>query len=238
MHLSSKRVAFMVGGLILALSFLATPVTHADETNLSTRFQINHSFQVPGAVLQPNTEYVIRRLDFTSFRDVVQIYNSDQDHLITQFLAISAQQMEPRDKTVFNFMEVDPGYAMPIKQWFYPGRTIGFEFIYPESQLTEIAAHSNGRSITTAVARVEPAPPVTEERQEAVVEPVQEAPAPAIAENQAPVEEAAPAPEEPAVTQTASNELPRTAGELPLLALAGMLCFGVGLSLKVFSARS
>jgi hypothetical protein len=34
------------------------------------------------------------------------------------------------------------------------------------------------------------------------------------------------------------EQLPETAGELPLLGLIGILCLGVGLGLKVLSARS
>jgi hypothetical protein len=47
-----------------------------------------------------------------------------------------------------------------------------------------------------------------------------------------------------ALNQTAPNnteeprELPRTAGELPLIALIGALCIGAGVGMKVLSARS
>ena len=53
------------------------------------------------------------------------------------------------------------------------------------------------------------------------------------------VEQAKPAESEP--VQTASNqpqELPKTAGELPLVGLLGMLCLGLGLGLKKVSVRS
>jgi len=51
-------------------------------------------------------------------------------------------------------------------------------------------------------------------------------------------EEPAPA-EQPSTPQTRQTErLPKTAGELPLLGLVGVLCLGVGLGLKVLSTRS
>src|SRR5207302_10797690 len=58
--------------------------------------------------------------------------------------------------------------------------------------------------------------------------------APAIAENTQPEPEApAAAPAEPEqqpapTEQTENRELPRTAGELPLIALIGLLCLGAG----------
>ena len=45
-----------------------------------------------------------------------------------------------------------------------------------------------------------------------------------------PSSEAAPVTEE-------SSELPRTAGDLPLVALIGVLCLGAGVGMKVLSAK-
>ena len=53
-------------------------------------------------------------------------------------------------------------------------------------------------------------------------------------QQQQPVE--TPSPEAAPVTQE-SSELPRTAGELPLVALIGALCLGAGLGMKVLSAK-
>ena len=49
---------------------------------------------------------------------------------------------EPTDKTVFTFIETQPGYPMPMKEWFYPGHLDGLEFIYPKKQARHIAAHA------------------------------------------------------------------------------------------------
>ena len=205
-------------------------------------------------------------------------------------IAISDERLEPVDKTTFTFIETEPGYPMPIKEWFYPGRNIGREFIYPKEQALEIARHAKepilaAESVnlhdlsaikveaigpireaplpTTATAEnvtkselppveeakptpapePEPAPPVAEEQPQPTEE------APAIAENTQPAPEPPaaapaepeqqPAPEAPSTTEQADNrELPRTAGELPLIALIGALCLGAGLGLKVLKAKS
>ena len=140
MHSLNKRVAVLLGGSILALIF-AAPLVHASEWDLETKFTVNHQFQVPGKVLEPNTEYVMRLLDSPGTRNVVQIFNADQSHLLTEFLAIRAERLQIEDKTVFAFYETEPGYPTPMRRWFYPARNAGLEFIYPKEQMTEITAH-------------------------------------------------------------------------------------------------
>jgi hypothetical protein len=238
MHSFNKRAAALLGGLVLALGLLAPSATHADEWNLMTRFQINHPFQAPGATLEPNTPYVIRLLDSPSTRNVVQIFNEDQDQLLTMFIAVSAARLEPEDDTVFTFTEMEPGYPLPIEKWFYPGRLNGLEFIYPKEQAAEIARHVKGTAV--AVAQV-PEEPVTEPgfipepEEEVAQEPAIEEPAeePAF-EEPAPVEEPAPIEEE----EPLREEFPDTAGELPLMALLGLLSLGLGVGVRALKARS
>ena len=251
MHLNKRAVA-TIGCLTLALLFVAPTLTRGDEWNLATRFSINHQFEVPGAVLQPNTRYVMKLLDSPSNRNVVQVYNEDQTKMLTMFMAISDYRLEPTDKTQFTFMEVQPGYPLPIKEWFYPGRLNGLEFIYPKDQAATIAQHSIGAQApltetaevtkteettvaqeTPSVAETTPAEPAQPIEQEQVAEqPAPEEPV-QIAQNTPPepvAPAATPAPEP-------SRELPATAGELPLLALAGALSLGAGLGLRALSSK-
>jgi hypothetical protein len=252
MGLLNKRAVATIGCLTLAMLFVAPTLTRGDEWNLATRFSINHPFEVPGTVLQPNTKYVMRLLDSPSNRNVVQVYNEDETKMLTMFMAISAERLEPTDKTQFSFMEMQPGYPLPIKEWFYPGRLHGLEFVYPKDQALTIAQHSRGEEPLTetatitkteetivekqpSVAETTPAEPAIE--QEQVAEQPKEEPV-EIAQNTPPE-----VPQEPALAieqapaATESRELPRTAGELPLLALAGALCLGAGLGMKVLSSK-
>jgi len=247
MRFLNKRAA-VIGCLTLAVLFAAPTLTRGDEWNLMTRFSITHPFEVPGMVLQPNTRYVIRLLDSPSTRNVVQIYNEDQTKLLTMFQAISAERLEPTDKTLFTFMEMQPGYPLPIKDWFYPGRLHGLEFVYPKEQAATIALHRLGaervtetatnitKTETTTVA--EEKPPVAETTPAEESAKVEEQPV-EIAQNTPPEVQQQPA--EPPATQAPASEetreLPSTAGELPLVGLAGLLCLGAGLGLRVISAK-
>src|SRR5215470_5113849 len=248
-----NKSAVVIGCLTLALLFAAPTFTRGDEWNLMTRFTINHPFEVPGMVLQPNTRYVIRLLDSPSTRNVVQIYNEDQTKMLTMFQAISDERLEPTDKTLFTFMEMQPGFPLPIKEWFYPGRLHGLEFVYPKEQAATIALHrleaapvtetatNITKTETTSVAQekpsVEESKPAEEsakvEQEQQVTEQSNEQPA-EIAQNTTPeVQQPTEAP--PATSE--HRELPATAGEVPLVALAGLLCLGAGLGLRVISAK-
>src|SRR5438874_1721595 len=123
--------------------------------------------------------------------------------------------------TVLNFYERKTPGPDALQSWFYPGTLNGVEFPAPPAAASQLA---------TIDVKALPAP-----------EPVVEAP-PAIAEVQpepAPAPEAAPepapAPEpepQPEPAQIAENNpppppaLPKTAGELPLIALLGLASLG------------
>src|SRR5213593_5197013 len=137
-----KSSAVLISLFILAVVLVAPPATRGDEWNQLTRFTVNHPFEVPGMTLQPNTRYVIRLMDSPSNRRVVQLLNSDETKQLTMFMAIADERLEPAGKTVFTFIETQPGFPLPIKEWFYPGRLRGLEFVYPKQQALEIAKHA------------------------------------------------------------------------------------------------
>ena len=271
--------AALTGCLLIGLFFFAPQTSRGDEWNLATKFTVSHQFEVPGMVLQADTPYVIRLLDSPSTRNVVQIYDEDQKHMLTMFMAIADQRAEPEDRTVFSFIETEPGFPLPIKEWFYPGRLNGLEFVYPKKQAREIAAHAEEpilaadstnlhdlKSIEveaigpvgTRTAKIESeakTAKVTTMDNTAVVEEKS-----TIAENTTPTEPdtqqskveqetseqssvqtetEVQQQEKPAenVAQNEPGELPRTAGELPLIALIGWVCLGAAIARRVLSNK-
>ena len=287
MHFRNKCAVVLISCFISALVFLVPPAIHGDEWNLATRFTVNQPFEVPGMVLQPNTRYVIRLHDSPSVRNVVQIYNDDESKMLTMFMGISDERLQPADKTVFTFIETQPGFPLPVREWFYPGRPNGLEFVYPKDQAMEIARHAREAVLATnttnlhslnsvTIEAIGPlgteapvaasAANITKEENTTVFEEK-----PSVTEPAAPAEAAPAEPESAAIAQEnqeneqnlktetevqrekpieepqsasapgaeeINRELPRTAGELPLIALIGVLCLGAGLGLKVISSRS
>jgi len=142
MHSITKNAAIFIGCFVFTLVLFTPATLHGDEWNWKTRFMLSQPAEVPGAVLEPNTRYVIKVLDSPSERHVVQVYNDDESKLLTMFMCAADERTVPTDKTVFTFIETQPGYPMPIKEWFYPGHLDGLEFIYPKKQARQIAAHT------------------------------------------------------------------------------------------------
>jgi hypothetical protein len=139
--------AVLFGSLIMALLFLAPPAVRGEQSSLMTRFSINHPFQVPGLVLQPNTRYVIRLANVPGSRNLVQIFNDDQTQLLTMFMAVSAERPE-KEHASFTFIKTEPGFPFAIRKWFY-GQGRGLEFVYPTEQAAEIANHA-GEAVLAA----------------------------------------------------------------------------------------
>ena len=247
-----KRLSLLAAALTVAAVFvLPSAVLHGDEFNLLTYITVSQPFQVPGAVLQPNTKYVLRRLDANAgLNHVVRVLNEEQSEVIATFFAVSDYRLEPTGDTVLTFMETAPGYPKPVRTWFYPGRIDGLEFIYSKQERAEIAAHGPGSlraEVQTArvtqeetpAPEVAPAPAVEEtaavmpEKTEPVVEQpaVEPAPAPVVEEA---AQNEAPAPAVNTANTDTDHELPHTAGELPLLGLIGLASLGLRQALRRF----
>jgi len=204
--------------LLLALASIGLlgtalmPRARADEWNKRTTLTVNEAIQVPGAVL-PAGKYVVKLLASPSDRHIVQIFNAEENEVLTTILAIPNYRLKPTGDTVFTFWETPPGNPRALRAWFYPGDNFGQEFAYPKMKAAEIAAVAHVE--VPAVEAVKPT--------ELAIAPIEKVEPPPAAE--AP---AAPAPVEIAQLPTVPKleptpELPKTASPYPLVGLGGLL---------------
>jgi hypothetical protein len=77
--------------------------------------------------------YTFRLVDSLSERHIVQIFNQTGTQLIATLLTVADQRLSPPDDTVIMFGEAAGNAPRPITRWFYPGDTVGEEFVYPKS---------------------------------------------------------------------------------------------------------
>src|SRR5437763_9832235 len=77
--------------------------------------------------------------DLQGNRHVVQIFDKDGAKLYTTILAIPDERLEPAAKPLVMFTETPAGSPAAVKAWFYPGDTIGNEFVYPRREAMTIA---------------------------------------------------------------------------------------------------
>jgi len=126
----------------------ATPA-RAQTLDARTEFTFNQSVELPNVTLPPGT-YIFRFVDATTGRKVMQVQAKDASNkTYGMFLTISAQRPKPSDEAELRFLETPAGQPAAIKTWWYPGNTIGREFIYPKEQARRLAQATNQPVLAT-----------------------------------------------------------------------------------------
>jgi hypothetical protein len=239
---SVRMLVTTLCGIGLAAGVVVSPA-RADQWDKKTILTVDQPIQVRETYL-PAGKYVLKLLNSSSDRHVVQIFNGDQTHIIDTVLAIPNYRLEPTGNSQFRFWETPPGSAKALRAWFYPGDNYGQEFPYPKHlrQLeTASAAVSTPApqpyamttepSRETATARQEetpitqPAQPTTQEPQQPV-EVAQAAPPATPAA--APPPQTTPQPAEPA-----PERLPKTGSPYPTIGLVGLVSLALYVLLRL-----
>ena len=118
----------------------ATTAIAQEPADQRTFFTFSAPFELPGGKVLPAGKYTFRIVDSPSNRHVVQILSEDGKQMHATILAIPAQRQDPPDDPEVRFMETAANTPPAVKTWWYPGRTIGHEFIYPREQARRLAA--------------------------------------------------------------------------------------------------
>jgi hypothetical protein len=237
------KLPSMLSVVCLAMFALAlTPGAKADEYNRKTIVTFNAPVEIPGQVLGPGT-YVFKLLDSPSDRNIVQIFNKDENHLYATILALPDYRMKPAGKTVITFEERAAGAPEAIRAWFYPGDNYGEEFVYPKVKAMELAKANTSQHVLSmpndmAANTKKPATSTSESQ----VVAMKQAPVKAIEHGGTEVEVAEVHPPAPAAAkqpmQTASiKRLPQTASSLPFLALLGIVFLAAGFGVRSLSKQ-
>jgi len=144
-------------------------------------------------------------------------------------------------------METNANTPPPIKTWWYPGKAIGYEFIYPRSQALQLAKLTSEPVLTTIaesqdlekadLARISasgtPAPVVVTENPVAVAAASGRAQQGEVARVEAtPVTQEARA--DVSAPTAARTRLPRTASMMPTVALFGTAALMAGVALMLW----
>lgn len=119
-----------------------------------TEFTFNQPVELPGVTLPPGT-YIFRFVDGTTGRKVMQVQAKDASNkTYGMFLTINAERPRPSNDAELRFLETPAGQPAAVKTWWYPGNTIGREFIYPKSQARRLAQATNTTVLTTQAENV------------------------------------------------------------------------------------
>lgn len=216
---SMQSIGVVVLTTLCLLGALAVPKARADEWDKKTTLTFNEPVQVPGTTLPAGT-YVFKLADSQSDRTIVQIFNADGTKLITTILAIPDYRTKTPSKTIISFNERPSGQPEALRAWFYPGDNFGVEFVYPKQRATELA-QANQQPVLSTREEVTDTPSM----KSATVEPVAPPPVQVADSSQPPS----------VVTEVEAEELPRTAGSMPSIALGGVLLLAAAFGLRRLS---
>ena len=239
----SKRLMTSAFATAMLLTMSVAPVlAQGGPMDSRTEFTFNQPVDLPGVTLPPGT-YIFRFVDATTGRKVMQVQAKDASNkTYGLFLTINAQRPRASDDAELRFLETPAGQPAAVKTWWYPGNTIGREFIYPKGQARRLAQATNQPVLTTQaesvtneqmstadLAYVAPGGQETALTDEQLVEaaantaPVGATTQSASAQSASPAQTTAPAARAPAQAGTmARTSLPRTSTPLAGMGLLGV----------------
>ena len=148
-----KRVISIAAAIVLAVLVGMTARVAAQNPVPSERtfMTFSNTVEMPGVTLPAGT-YVFRLADSPT-RNVVQVLSKDEKDILGQWTFVQAQRPKATEDTVVMFKEMPEGSKPAVQYWYYPGETIGKEFIYPKDQAQRIA-NATGASVLTENGRV------------------------------------------------------------------------------------
>ena len=155
--------------------FVAVSSARADEWDKRTTLTFSQPVEIPRHVLPAGT-YIFALADAND-RHVVRVFSADGKKVIATFLTIPDYRLKATKDTVIKFKEVARGQPEAIRAWFYPGRTIGEEFVYHKRRAKELAvvakvavpAHDVEEDVTLEALPAAPIVAVTPEEKEVPV---------------------------------------------------------------------
>jgi len=232
---------FLLGAVLIGLT---AQLGRASEFDKKTVLTISGPMRIPGTVLPAGT-YVMKRAD-PNLPNVIRFFDKDGRHLYATVLTLPVERKTATGDVELTMAETRSSSPAALRTWFYPGELTGQEFIYPRGGEV-LMAQSDMEVQGLAPAAVKE----TEPAKVAIMEPEREPVLEQIESSSARTEEnvelaQSTAPQSTPVTATPTrqdtnppmptsqddmNNLPQTAGLLPLLALlgTGALLGGTGL---------
>jgi hypothetical protein len=142
-HMLKRLTSACACAVLLAM----TPSTAQAQTfERTTFFTFSDPVMLPGMTLPAGT-YTFSLVDDSSSRRVVRVANADGTQTLGLLLTAGANRMMPADDPELHFLETRAGAPLPIKTWWYPGDTVGREFIYSDEEELTLA----GRDVSTVM---------------------------------------------------------------------------------------
>ncbi|MGD1092050.1 MAG: hypothetical protein ABSB35_08665 [Bryobacteraceae bacterium] len=229
--MNKVRIMAIVSAGVLGV---LVPTARADEWNQKTIFTFSGPVEIPGQVLSAGT-YVFKLAGSESDRNIVQVFDKNENHVYGTFLTIPDYRLKPAGKPIITFDERPSGSPEAVRAWFYPGENYGHDFVYPKTKAAALATANN-----------QPVASMPDEQAVNTTKPAKTMQEPhVVAMKQTPIKAQKPTGEEveiaevflvsPSEPTSEPQHLPTTASSLPLIGLIGLLSLAGAVSLRFVS---
>jgi hypothetical protein len=125
-----------IAALVLAAA-VTTGTVRADEADQAIRVTFSGPVQIPGQVLPAGT-YWFAVIDDRN-PNVVQILSADRSKSYGILNTISRERSVEVSSATFTLAKRRGTEPEALVAWFYPGHTIGHEFVYPKPVEQELS---------------------------------------------------------------------------------------------------
>jgi LPXTG-motif cell wall-anchored protein len=238
------KKAIWIASALSMLGLVSASNARADEWNKKTVLTFSQPFEIPGMVL-PAGIYTFELADTMADRHIVRIFNADRSEVIATVMTIPNTRLTPTSETVIKFREMPAGSPEAIRAWFYPGNTIGQEFVYPRQRATQLAKVSNANVPATAVEvadidalRTAPIIAVSPQDNDVAVNTIQTTPVANDDNSSSSAVGTAGIRETGRSARREERELPKTASSMPLIVLLGLGSIGAAFGLMLLGKRA
>lgn len=133
---SIKTLLLAVG--LTCLGVWLAPLAQASDWDRKTVLTFDQPVEVPGTIL-PAGEYVFYFLGSTADRNIIDVLSPDGQKLYATIEAIPDYRSDAEGDSAIVFEDGKAGAAHAIKEWFFPDRRYGHQFVYPGTGVLELS---------------------------------------------------------------------------------------------------
>lgn len=134
------------------LAFVATTSTASAQETVDRRtlFTFNQPVALPGVTLPPGT-YTFRLVSPMGDPRVVQITSEDRTRVFATVFTRPIERADVPEQPDIRLLETPATMPALVGAFWYPGRKLGWEFVYPAEQAMRIAEARQQSSRPAAV---------------------------------------------------------------------------------------
>ena len=132
--MNNRKLWSIVFSIVLAC-VVSLPLARASEEDQQTKVTFDQPVEIPGTILPAGSYWFVPD---TNSLNIVRVFSLDWKTLYATELTTSTERREPADHTTFTFAERESSKPEAMLKWFFPGETIGHEFIYHKQEEREL----------------------------------------------------------------------------------------------------